>query len=115
MGKLTQEQADAKIALWTETKTGKIEEKRKRISTETQKEKNARMAAEEEKKLAIAEKVKIKNTPPPVEEVPEATAETTGAPADETPAAAEGAAEAPPAEQLEETICYLLIIIRYSN
>ncbi|MBL0104847.1 MAG: 30S ribosomal protein S16 [Bacteroidetes bacterium] len=82
-GVITQEQADAKYTAWLESKSGKIEEKKKRLSTSAEKEKEARLAEETKRKEAIAEAVRAKNTPPPVEEA-----------APEAPAA-EGEAEAP--------------------
>jgi small subunit ribosomal protein S16 len=96
-GLMTLEQADAKYAAWTEAKASKVEEKRKSVLSSKDKVKEARLADEAKVKEAIAEKVKIKNTPPPVVEA--AAVET---PVDEvsapTEASAEGSAETPTAE-----------------
>jgi small subunit ribosomal protein S16 len=81
---------DEKFQKWTENKHNKIEEKRARLAGESSKTMDARLVEEAKKREAIAEKVRIKNTPPPVEEVP-ASAETE-APAAE--AAPEGEAQA---------------------
>jgi len=101
-GLLTEETAAEKLQLWLEGKNNKIEEKRKRLLTTKEKEAEARLAEEKVKKEAIAEKVRIKNTPPPMEEkvaeveenLPEATL------VNPTPAAenTEGAVDAPAAE-----------------
>jgi small subunit ribosomal protein S16 len=87
-GLFTQEQADEKFQKWMENKHNKIEEKRARVAGESSKTMESRLADEAKKREAIAEKVRIKNTPPPVEEAP-AEAE---APAAEAPA--EGEAQA---------------------
>ena len=93
-GILTQEAADTKFQQWLEEKNNKIEEKRKSIISGKSKEIEARIAEETKRKEAIAERVRIKNTPPPVEETaPEATAEA----APEQPAT-EDSTEAPAAE-----------------
>jgi len=98
-GLLTQEAADEKFNQWTEGKQNKIAEKRNRLLTSAEKEKEARLAEETKKKEAIAEKVRIKNIPPPVEEAPaeteaatEPTAEASAEPS------AEGSTETPAAE-----------------
>jgi len=93
-GLFTEEAANEKFLSWSEGKASKIEEKKSRLSQESSKTLAERLAAESKKKEAIAEAVRIKNTPPPVEEAPAATEEP-AAPAAE---AAEGAAEAPAAE-----------------
>jgi small subunit ribosomal protein S16 len=96
-GLLTQEAADAKYQQWIEGKQSKVEEKRKSVLTSAQKEKEARLAEETKIKEAIAEKVRIKNIPPPVEEAPAAES----APAETEAAAqptAEGSTETPAAE-----------------
>ncbi|MEO0312601.1 MAG: hypothetical protein RIQ89_2258 [Bacteroidota bacterium] len=67
-GLLTQEAADAKFNEWTMKKLDKIEDKRKRITTDLSKVVNARLADETKRKEAKAEAVRAKNTPPPVEE-----------------------------------------------
>jgi small subunit ribosomal protein S16 len=94
-GILTQEAADAKYQQWLEGKQSKIEEKRKRVMTSAQKEIEARLAEETKIKEAIAEKVRIKNIPPPVEEVPASTEAEASAP--DIPSA-EGNAETPATE-----------------
>src|SRR5580765_5332457 len=65
-GLLTQEAADAKFEQWMHAKQDKVEEKRKRVMTTEEKIKAARLAEETKVKEAIAEKVRIKNIPPPV-------------------------------------------------
>ena len=87
-GLLTQEQADEKFQKWNENKHNKIEEKRARVAGESSKTMEARLAEEAKKREAIAEKVRIKNTPPQVEEAPAPVAEGE-APAAETPAEGE--------------------------
>ena len=67
-GVLSQEQADAKFATWLETKTSKIDEKKKRVSGSAQKANEARLAEETKRKEAKAEAIRAKNTPPPAEE-----------------------------------------------
>jgi small subunit ribosomal protein S16 len=69
-GVITQEAADAKFESWVEGKAGKIEEKKKRILTSTEKNNEARIAEETKRKEAKAEEIRKKNTPPPVEETP---------------------------------------------
>src|SRR5205085_7622142 len=54
-GLLTQEQADAKLQQWLDAKQIKIEDKKKRLANETEKEKATRLAAESKKREAIAE------------------------------------------------------------
>lgn len=89
-GILTQEQADEKFQKWMENKHNKIEEKRARVAGTLSKSMEERLADEAKKREAIAEKVRIKNTPPPVEETPAATEGET--PVAEAPA--EGEAQA---------------------
>ena len=96
-GLLTEEAAAEKFQSWSESKTGKIEEKKSRLSQQAGQTMAERLAAETKKKEAIAEAVRVKNTPPPAEEAP-AAAEEQAAPAAEAGQAAEGAAEAPAAE-----------------
>ncbi len=69
-GLMTQEQADEKFQKWLEDKHNKIEEKRARLAGESSKTMEGRLADESKKREVIAEKVRVKNTPPPVEEVP---------------------------------------------
>lgn len=83
-GVLTQEAADAKFAAWEEGKINKIEEKKSKLSTNAKKSVEDRLAEEKKKKEAKAEAIRIKNTPPPVEEA--------------APVAEESAPEAPAAE-----------------
>ena len=85
-GVITQEQVDVKYAEWLENKTNKIEEKKKGLSNTSIKTKEERHSAEIKKREAIAEVVRIKNIPPPVEEVaPVAEAEAPAGEAPETP------------------------------
>jgi len=92
-GLLTQEQADEKFQKWQENKHNKIEEKRSRLAGESTKTMQARLADEAKKREAIAEKVRVKNTPPPEPEAPAAVeGEVPAAPAAEAPA--EGEAQA---------------------
>jgi len=88
-GALTQEKADEKFAQWLETKESKVEEKRNRLAGASVKEIEARLIEETKKKEAKAEAIRVKNTPPPVEEVPAAEPQAEAA-ADEP--AAEGEA-----------------------
>ena len=90
MGLMTQEQADEKFQKWNENKHNKIAEKKARVEGAASKSMEARLADESKKREAIAEKVRVKNTPPPAEEAP-AAAEGE-APAGEAPA--EGEAQA---------------------
>ena len=83
-GLLTQEAADAKYEEFMQAKQSKVEEKRNRVKGATEKVLATRLAEETKVKEAIAEKVRIKNIPPPVVE----------AAAEEAPAATEGGAEA---------------------
>lgn len=89
-GLLNQEQADEKFQKWTEDKHNKIAEKKARVAGESSKTMEARLADEAKKREVIAEKVRVKNTPPPVEEAPAVT--ESEAPAAE--AAPEGEAQA---------------------
>jgi len=72
-GLLNQEQADEKFQKWLENKHNKIEEKRARVAGESSKTMETRLADEAKKREAIAEKVRVKNTPPPAEETPAVT------------------------------------------
>ncbi len=69
-GALTAEQADAKFEQWLQEKNLKIDDKRKRVSSEFSKATEARIADESKKKEAKLEAIKAKNTPPPAEEAP---------------------------------------------
>lgn len=71
-GVLTQEQADAKFNSWLESKTNKIEEKKKRVATQAEKTLASRLSEETKRKEAKAEAIRAKNTPPPAEEAPAA-------------------------------------------
>ncbi len=84
-GVLTQEAADEKFNEWQESKHNKIAEKSNRLKKSAEQINADRLAAEKVKRDAIAEAVRKKNTPPPVE---------AAAPAAEAPTE-EGAAEAP--------------------
>ncbi len=90
---LTQEQADEKFQQWLDAKQNKIEEKKNRLAGASVKDKEARLIEETKKKEAKAELIRVKNTPPPVEEAPAVVAET---PAEEAPneGAPEGEAQA---------------------
>lgn len=83
-GVITQEAADAKFEAWINGKTNKIEEKKVSLSSSAKKSMEDRLADEKKKKEAKAEAIRIKNTPPPVEEA--------------APVAEESAPEAPAAE-----------------
>ncbi|MBK6987282.1 MAG: 30S ribosomal protein S16 [Bacteroidetes bacterium] len=88
-GVLTQEAADAKLAAWEEGKVNKIEEKKVNLSSSAKKSVEDRLVEEKKKKEAKAEAIRIKNTPPPVEEAASVAEES----APEAPAA-EGEAPA---------------------
>ena len=82
-GVLTQEAADAKFVAWEEGKVNKIEEKKVNLTSSAKKSMEDRLADEKKKKEAKAEAIRIKNTPPPVEEAaPEAPAAEGEAPAE---------------------------------
>ncbi len=85
-GVLTQEAADAKMAAWIETKAGKIEDKKGRLSSGNTQTMEARLIEETKRKEAKAEAIRIKNTPPPVEEAAPAV-ETESEPAADEPSA----------------------------
>lgn len=89
-GVISQEQADEKYNTWVESKSSKIEEKKKRIAGSAAKTLEARLAEEAKKKEAIAEAVRKKNTPPPVEAAPvaETSPEAPTEQAGDTPAEA---------------------------
>ena len=67
-GVITQEQVEAKYSAWLESKSNKIEDKKKKISGTSAKVMEERLVAESKKRETIAEAVRIKNIPPPVEE-----------------------------------------------
>ena len=79
----TQEQADAKFEAWEGGKTDKIEDKKKQLSTSAEQAFKNRIADEAKKKEAKAEAIRIKNTPPPVEEEAPAPAVEEAAPSTE--------------------------------
>ncbi|MBP6334669.1 MAG: 30S ribosomal protein S16 [Bacteroidia bacterium] len=84
-GALTQEQADAKLLEWTEAKTSKVEEKRKRAIGDVSKVMESRLAEEGTKKEARLDALRKKNTPPPTPApVAEVAVETSEAPAEES-------------------------------
>jgi small subunit ribosomal protein S16 len=85
-GVLTQEVADEKINSWQETKNNKIAEKKNRLKSSSEKAAEERLSAEVVKRDAIAEAVRKKNTPPPVEAP---VAEETSTPSDASEAPAE--------------------------
>ena len=68
-GVITQEQVDTKYAEWLEKKDSKIDDKKKKLSGSSAKIIEERLAAESKKRETIAEAVRIKNIPPPVEVV----------------------------------------------
>jgi small subunit ribosomal protein S16 len=107
-GALTEEQAEAKFALWLEGKTVKIEGKKEILSKSKQEIKKATLLAEAKKKEEMAAAIIAKNTPS--EEVEETEVEETSevevlAGVEETVAeeAPETEEEAPVAE-VEETV-----------
>lgn len=67
-GVITQDQVEAKYSAWLESKSNKIEEKKKKISGTSAKVMEERLVAESKKRETIAETVRIKNIPPPVVE-----------------------------------------------
>jgi len=69
-GILTQEQADSKFVTWSESKIGKIEDKKSRLSQQADKTATERLEAESKKREAVAEAVRVKNTPPAEEAAP---------------------------------------------
>ena len=94
-GVLTQEQADAKFEAWEQGKTNKIEEKKVNLSSSAKKTIEDRFADEKKKKEAKTELIRIKNTPPAVEEAaPEAEAITPVAETEAPTAEGEAPAEA---------------------
>ena len=74
-GALTEEQAEAKFALWLEGKTVKIEGKKEILSKSKQEIKKATLLAEAKKKEEMAAAIIVKNTPS--EEVEETVVEET--------------------------------------
>jgi small subunit ribosomal protein S16 len=109
-GALTQEQADAKFAEWTEQKQGKITGKKSDLTSAKDAARKAALAAEAIKKEEKAAAILAKNTPAPeeveeteVEEAPVAETEVEEAPVaeaevEEAPVAEAAAEEAPAAE-----------------
>jgi len=99
-GALTEEQAEAKFALWLEGKAVKIEGKKEILSKSKQEIKKATLLAESKKKEEMAAAIIVKNTPS--EEVEETVVEETS----EVEVSAEVeeivADEAPVAEATEE-------------
>ncbi len=90
-GALTEEQAEAKFALWLEGKAVKIEGKKEILSKSKQEIKQATLLAEAKKKEEMAAAIIVKNTPP--EEVEETVAE-------KVEVSAEVEEEAPEAEEV---------------
>jgi small subunit ribosomal protein S16 len=74
-GALTEEQAEAKFALWLEGKAVKIEGKKETLSKSKQEIKKATLLAESKKKEEMAAAIIVKNTPS--EEVEETVVEET--------------------------------------
>lgn len=75
-GLLNQEAADEKFTKWMEGKHDKIAEKKMRLQGASAKEIEARREEEAKKREAIAERIRVKNTPPPAEEAPAAETST---------------------------------------
>jgi len=107
-GALTQEQADAKFAEWTEQKQGKITGKKSDLTSAKDAARKAALAAEAIKKEEKAAAILAKNTPPveeveveeaEVEETPVAEAEVEEAPVAEAAVEEAPAAEAPAEEE----------------
>ena len=100
-GATTQEAADARFNAWQEEKGQKIEDKKKKLQSESQSELKDRMAAESKKREEIAQAVLAKSAmaaeaaraaEAPAETPAEPVAESTGEPAADS-------TEAPPAEE----------------
>lgn len=76
-GAITQEQADAKLSAWKDSKTNKIQGKVDNLSKAKQDAQKARLEAEakvkEERAKAIAEKQKVQETSTETPETPEVT------------------------------------------
>ena len=98
IGKLTQEQADAKFDNWKEQKIGKITAKQTDIAEKNREIAKNNLALELKAKEANAEAVRIKNTPPP-----EPVAEVAPAAAEEAAPSAEAAPENPAPEANDAT------------
>lgn len=75
-GALTEEQAEAKFALWLEGKAVKIEGKKETLSKSKQEIKKATLLAEAKKKEEMAAAIIVKNTPSEEVEVTEEVEET---------------------------------------
>ena len=99
-GALTQEQADAKFAEWTNQKQGLIDTKKAGLSSAKDEARKAALAAEAIKKEAKAASILAKNTPA-VEEVEE-EAPVAEAEVEEAPVAEAAVEEAPAAEAATE-------------
>jgi small subunit ribosomal protein S16 len=99
-GALTQEQADAKFAEWTNQKAGLIDTKKADLSSAKDAARKAALAAESIKKEEKAAIVLAKNTP--VEEVEETEEEVAIAETEETPVAEAEVEETPVAEAAAE-------------
>ena len=98
-GLLTQEQADEQYSKFMEAKHNKIEEKRTKVAGVVSKSAEQWMEEEKKKRETVAERVRVKNTPPPVEEAPvaetaEPAAEATEPAADASPPTPEASAPA---------------------
>ena len=77
-GVVTQDQVEVKYNEWLENKNNKISEKKNKVKGTSVQIMEERLVAEKKKKESIAEAVRIKNIPPPVEEpAAEAAAEVT--------------------------------------
>ena len=101
-GALTQEQADAKFAEWTNQKQGLIDTKKAGLSSAKDEARKAALLAEAAKKEAKAAAILAKNTP--VEEVAEVEEEAPVAEAEveEAPVAEAATEDAPAAEAATE-------------
>jgi len=108
-GALTEEQAEAKFALWLEGKAVKIEGKKEILSKSKQEIKQATLLAEAKKKEEMAAAIIVKNTPPEeveetVAEEVEVLAEVEETVAEKVEVSAEVEEEAPEAEVAEEVL-----------
>lgn len=92
-GAITQEQADAKFAEWSEAKAGKIQSKKDRLASEKAAKLSDAMKAETAKKEAIAAKVIAKTAEAVVEETLTEEAPAEEVASEETPATEETSTE----------------------
>jgi small subunit ribosomal protein S16 len=97
-GALTMEQVETKFNAWMETKEAQITVKVDGLGSENDKQKAARLKAEEDVKIAREKAIEAKNAPEVVEEEAPVAEETT----EEVPATEEAASEETPAAEGEE-------------